>query len=347
MHRVPWADLAVAIPAELRRHLDRTDGNPLPERTRIEVEAALTTRSPDAAELLARLRSEASPDQSPGDRGKVVREQRDAVALGLEIVGLDSRELLDIQPDESDASVPFLRDWKRRRVSEAASIRHDATAFDDWLRRETGEFDVVTFEAPDDPARRVTIFYADKEDLERQTGTDLVYYRHDRPGFILVQYKRMRAGQTPGAKSAYYPDEQLRKELDRFRDLPNAEAATNSADWRLTEDAFFVKLVKDDLAKPAENRLVRGMYLPLSLVDLLLSDSDAGLLPRSWSQESLKTYLSNEEFLQMAKQGLIGTRGPTTEHLQETVRRSFAADRGVVVALDQTDRSQARRLRHG
>ena len=36
----------------------------------------------------------------------------------------------------------------------------------------------------------MSIFYADKEQLERQTGTDLIYYRHHRAGFILVQYKR-------------------------------------------------------------------------------------------------------------------------------------------------------------
>ena len=85
--------------------------------------------------------------------------------------------------------MPFLSGLGRRRVSEAATIRHDATAFDEWLPEQATHFDMATFRDPEDPARKVTVFYADKEALERQTGTDLVYYRHHRPGFILVQYK--------------------------------------------------------------------------------------------------------------------------------------------------------------
>ncbi len=242
--------------------------------------------------------------------------------------------------------MPFLSGLGRRRVSEAATIRHDATAFDEWLPEQATHFDMATFRDPEDPARKVTVFYADKEALERQTGTDLVYYRHHRPGFILVQYKRMRLSQ-PRSRPTYYPDDQLLIELGRLRALPHPEAATTAEDWRLTDDPFFIKLVRDDLAKPAENKLVRGMYLPLALVELLLQDAAAKLRPKGWSPESITTYLSNEEFLQLAKQGYVGTRGATTEHLQQVILESFHAGRGVIFTVDQTEPGQARRLRHG
>lgn len=137
---------------------------------------------------------------------------------------------------------------------------------------------MAAFQDADDPARRVTVIYADKEALERQTGTDLVYYRHHRPGFILVQYKRMRK-RTVGSRPSYYPDHQLDLELDRLRELPRSGRPKTVQEWRLTEDAFFLKLVAEDVRRPTENKLVRGMYLPMSLVDLLLSDAKAGLRP--------------------------------------------------------------------
>lgn len=135
--------------------------------------------------------------------------------------------------------------------------------------------------------------------------------------------------------------------MDRVRALPQAEAETTVAEWRLSDDPFFVKLVRDDLAKPAENKLVRGMYLPLRLVDLLLRDADAGLAPRGWSPESVSSYLSNGEFLLLAKQGFVGTRGSTTEHLKQVILDSFEAGRGVVLTVDETNPAEAMRLRHG
>lgn len=225
-------------------------------------------------------------------------------------------------------------------------IRHDSTAFDGWLADQADQFDAETFRDPRDSARKMTVLYADKEALERQTGTDLLYYRHHRPGFILVQYKRMRSDR-PRSAPAYYPDAQLQTEIDRYRSLPVSDAASSVEEWRLTEDAYFVKLVRDDVSKRAENRLVLGMYLPLGLVDLLLREGQEGRRPRGWSMESIDTYLSNTEFLHLAKQGYMGTRGVTSEHLKELIGGSLDDGRGVVVAVDQTDPESAARIRHG
>ena len=74
-----------------------------------------------------------------------------------------------MEPESTDSSVPFLTGLNRRRVSEAATIRHDATVFDGWLQRESETFDVAHFQDGQDPARQVTVFYADKEPLEKQS----------------------------------------------------------------------------------------------------------------------------------------------------------------------------------
>ena len=342
-----WDDLVKNVRPELRTYLDRVDGEALPEKTSSSLEEALARLVPGSRDVLRRLAGVARPEPIPGPVGALLREQQDAVALGLEIGGLDSRSHLD--GDVSDATIPFLRGLQRRKVREATALREDWQRFGDWIQVEAGHVDMMTFEDPSDRARRMTIIYADKEDLEVQTGTDLIYYHHHRPGFILVQYKRMRRPESSASSSAatYFPDQQLTADIDRFRATHQPSSPPTADEWRLTDDAFFVKLVSDDLPKPIENKLVLGLYLPLTLVELLVQDGTDGVRPKGWTVENLPAYLSNGEFLAMAKQGYIRTRGAATTAIQEIISRSFEAKRGVTVAVDETDPAVARRLRHG
>ncbi len=341
---IPWDHLIREFPESRRRNLDRDDGEAFPPVTSSDLAAALERLAPGSTASLGRLFDAVRPIDRGNGVEALVREQRDAVALALEIGGFDSRELLDQAP--VSASVPFLAGLKRLRTTEAAVVRHEATAFDGWLEVEGGNFDVVTFQDPSNTARRMSIFYADKEQLERQTGTDLVYYRHHRPGFLLVQYKRMRKS-SERREATYFPDDQLRKELARAKALPSPAAATHPNEWRLTEDCFFVKLVAEDLARPTANKLVRGMYLPGSLVELLLASGERDEIPKGWSAKNLSTYLSNDEFLQLAKQGYVGTRGATTDEVKSLIMNAFEEDKGVIIAVDETDPAQVERPRHG
>ena len=86
-------------------------------------------------------------------------------------------------------------------------------------------------------------------------------------------------------------------------------------------------MVADDLARPTANKLVYGMYLPGSLVELLLASSERDEIAKGWSAKSLSTYLSNGEFLQLAKQGYLGTRGATTEAVMKLITSAFDEDR--------------------
>lgn len=342
---ISWDRLAHELPEARKGSLDRDDGDAMPPVTSAALEAALERLAPGSIASLNRLFAAVKPvDRGTGVEA-LIREQRDAVALALEVGGFDSRDLLAEGPSE-EGSVPFLTGLVRGRTTEASVLRHEASVLDGWLSKESSQFDVTTFQDPTNSARRMSIFYADKEQLERQTGTDLIYYRHHRAGFILVQYKRMR--KAAGSREAtYYPDDQLRRELARARALPTAATPRHPNEWRLTEDSFYVKLVADDLARPTANKLVRGMYLPGSLVDLLLASGDRDEVPRGWSAKNLTTYLSNEEFLQLAKQGYVGTRGATTAEIIRLITGAFTENKGVIVAVDETDPMEVERPRHG
>ena len=337
---VTLADIVAELPPGLRVHLDRNSGEAFPPVTSIAFEEALDRLRPGTSDALNQLREEVTQRTFEAGRANI-REQRDAIGLGLEIAGLDSQSL--ISPDLEDPTA-FLAQT-RGKVSEASVIRHDARELDDWLPMDSDDFDMATFQDPRDSARRVTVIYADKEALERSTGTDLLYYCAHQPGFILVQYKRMSRRRS-GADATYYPDVQMDEEIHRFAQLPVAGPPTSAGDWRLSEDAFFVKLVDESVAKPTDRRLVTGYYLPLSLVQLMLADAAVGSRPKGWSQGNLKAYLSNGEFLMLAKQGFIGTRGVTTAELKVIVHDALNLGRSLVAVIDETDALEAIPLRH-
>lgn len=79
------------------------------------------------------------------------------------------------------------------------------------------------------------------------------------------------------------------------------------------------------------------MYLPLSLIDLLLPRANKGLRRKGRSTETMTAYLSNEEFLQLARQGYFDTHGVATEHPKKLIQGSMDHDHGVVLTVDHTE----------
>jgi hypothetical protein len=324
-------------------------GGALTERASSELELALEHIAPAAATLLRQLRElRRRPRRSSSSIGELLNEQRDAIALGLEAAGLDSDKLIPDVGDDPEP-VPFLTGLALARTSEASVVRHDMRQFGEWTLTEGQIHDVVHFTDPRDSRRRVTVVYADKEDLELITGTDLIYYREDNPTFALVQYKRMRHNSRakPGNAWEYRPDRQLDIELDRMRKFRSATEPRSADEWRLSAEPFYFKLIEDNKLRPEGNRLVRGMYFPFDLFELTLAD------PRirgtgqgkciGW--HNAPRYLTNSDFLSLLQNCFIGSAGVTTEDLSTVINQVLAAGRGAVVVRDET-RPDVDRRRH-
>ncbi len=316
---------------------------------------AIRELRPELADAISRLRTLGTVD---ADRWRItrelVREQRDALALGLEASGLDSRELLDASMAQRSLGTPYLTALadSKAQASESALIRHDLQVFGDWVNSIDGEiYDAVRFTDPIDPARRVTAIYADKEGLERVTGTDLIYYSAHSPGFVLVQYKRMARseGSAPGAEWGYRPDKQLAAEIARMKALNISGTGSTFEDWRLNSGPFFVKLVQSDLRRPERNRLSPGMYFPLDLFELLVATPSV-MGPRGRPRigwHNSRRYMSNTAFVHLLQQGWIGSSGEATAVIGRLVNSMLGVGHGVVVVRDETDQAHAKPLRRG
>ncbi|WP_442544989.1 hypothetical protein ACSBOX_04475 [Arthrobacter sp. KN11-1C] len=344
-------ELTSGIAATLRHYAEAafSSGGVLPPTSGSEVLAVLKRLRPEAEGILhtlfgAQPKSEFAA--SPHSR-QLLLEQRDALTLGLEAAGLDSRAIVEHWQPSGDA--PFLLGLPDTWTSEAALIRHDFSHFDEWANIGGTTHDVVEFVDPHDVHRKVTVIYADKEPLEEQLGTDLVYFRRDSPGYVAVQYKRLKREPTQGEplKAVYRPDKQLTEEILRMRKIQLQTSTSSFETWRLSPDPFYVKLCDEHLLRADGKRLVPGMYFPLGLFEMLLESpkilGPGGGKAIAWN--NAERYLSNGQFLELLKHGWIGSVGATTEVITKVIRESMDRQRSVTLVIDDTDQQKAKPIR--
>lgn len=322
-------------------------GGVIPQQTELALLEALVRLRPEVASALRGIRAAIGGQNTVSTkRHRVLAEQRDALALGLEIAGFDSRLIV---PDAVDADVPFLSGLDEGGTSEAAIIRHDAAHFDGWSQSDAPVHDVVTFQDPTQPRRKVTVVYVDKEPLEELTGTDLIYYRSTNPGFALVQYKRMErlSGSHAVGEWGYRPDGQLEKDFERMRKwISEDREIVESEQWRLSQEPFYFKLVENSMRRPHGHKLVKGMYFPRTLFEIL-QNSDQIIGPRGgkiigWN---CGRYMEKDEFVSLLQRGWIGSTADVTERLTTIVREALQRKRGVVMVRDETDPETAKQHR--
>lgn len=305
----------------------------------------LADTSSEAGEIIELIQDQLlRPDQVVN---QATLELHDAVSLGLRIAGFEAGTLASRRPDSETTPSSYFAQMlltDGRPASEAAMVRHDSSHFGEWFGQEAAVLDVVEFTDPTDQRRRVTVMYADKEAEERITGADLIYYREHFPGFVLVQYKRMRKeGTEPSARYGYRPDAQLRTELERMRRTLESVPMHVGTDiplawWRLHDQPFYIKLVEEGRSRPERGDLVKGMYFPVDLFELLLDDQDVRgpnrTLPIGWHNAG--RWLTNTNFLKLMQGGWIGSAGVATTYLQDLVSEVWATGRGAVVVEDHT-----------
>lgn len=353
----------------------------LPEATAAQLLEAIAATSEEASAALDYVRARLLEDRPRQGSVQATTELHDAVTLGLRIAGFESGVLTAWQPGDGASPREHFAGLALMQgtPSEAAMIRHDSTNFGDWTSTPGTRLDAYEFTDPNDSTRRVTVIYADKEAEERATGADLIYFREHYPGYVLVQYKRMReqggssragSGNRTGQRTdratettyGYRPDRQLQEEIRRMRavlggvptaDTPSPDASSATADvgtWRLHDQPFYIKLVQEGRARPTQGDLIAGMYFPIDLFELMLGSpgirGDNLTRPIGW--DNVDRYFTNTDFLMLMQNGWIGSTGVATVHIAAILDEVLRSGKGALVVYDHSPprrRSEARRTR--
>jgi len=185
----------------------------------------------------------------------------------------------------------------------------------------------------------MVIYHANKHPLERQTGSDLIYYHVQRRSLVFIQYKRMIL-EGKSKQRRYRPDKQLDREFERMETV-NKIAARNSSSgqggdgFRLHTNPCFIKLCDPAIAGLSATAPVGGWILPHDYFKYLLeSDATTGLRKgKVFTTEAIDQHLNTSMLIDLIKGGWVGTPASATDQLLESIQQLSQNQRGITIAL--------------
>ena len=254
------------------------------------------------------------------------QQEADAVRLVLRAAALDA-EVPAWQPPARDE--PFL--------AGLVGDPHEATLIDNDVRMIPGWQEVIGASTRPDihvfgnEHRRIEILNANATRAEAHLGVDLIYHLAPVEGFVMVQYKKLIKDTSP-------VDDRFHRQLARMRRVVTlGSTPKKSVDYRLgPRTSCFVKLVHAREFDPTADRMMKGMYLPLEFVDLVLADGTAtgSRGSATLGYENVSRHLTDTQFTQLRGAGWIGTTGVTRQQLLDTAKETLTDQRSLVLAAD-------------
>jgi hypothetical protein len=267
-------------------------------------------------------------------------QQKEAVLTALLIAGLDRESVQEWMPPE-EAQKSFLDGLPNICLREDSMVVHDMHHLPGFEEIETCSYSAAIFKSKT-TSERLTVILANRLPLEKQTGTDLIYFNETYKSFIMVQYKAMeRENRKNGQSQDIFrlPDTQLKEEIDRMDTLLDKIKVCKSSEeidaFRLTENPFFIKLCPRFVFDSDSASLVRGMYFPL-VYWKWLEKNPAIEGPRGGlgvTFDNAKRYFDNTAFSMMVSKAWVGTTPSQSQVLQDVIRETLKTGKALAIAI--------------
>jgi hypothetical protein len=325
---IPMQELREALPRRHQGILERT--GILPKGGGGAIVRALIELRPHEVDLIRSLQRPSRIIFPRGYAGELLNQERDGLGLLLGLAGIGRQALRSWSP--SPHGVPFLAGIPDRTPLEDHLIAHDVERFGSWVPGETGE---VAWRSFTDGRRRVFIMNANRTAIEHTLGVDVVYWNEQESSFVLVQYKKMRKeSDAPDGPSrlVYRPDGNLEAELERMRQV-DAQCTQHAGNFRLLSTPCWLKLCDPSgrVGDPAD--LVKGMYFAREHFEEIMQTSRGPRGGTAISYQNASKHLSNTLFIELVRDGWIGSSGSATEQIQDLVRESISTGHSVLLGV--------------
>ncbi|RTL53481.1 MAG: hypothetical protein EKK46_09030 [Rhodocyclaceae bacterium] len=293
----------------------------------------LITAAPTNAPVLQRILAEVG---RPKHYENARALQEDAVNLALKVFGAANGAMSVALPGAQTAIGTI-------RLQEDAIIEHDARWIPGWRLASSDLTGKAVFTRHDE---QLEVFTANKRPLEELFGVDLIYLNRARGALVMIQYKMMeserRKGHTIRTEEFEFEQSgehewtvpinaQFQDELNRMERFD--KDLDPGGPYRLNPGAFFFKLVRRHAATNSA-----GIILSLGHLNQLITEGAASG-PRGGLRISYKSlgghYLRSDPLVELVRSGYIGTRGATTDHLEELIDAALTGGRAVVAAIQR------------
>lgn len=285
-------------------------------------------------------------DRYKGRGAEILVQEKDAINLALRFANFSLEPLKQWVPPP-DISAPFLKGLSNVKSSEDTMIIHDSLVFADWSPQKHDQVGTVSFVNKDEV---ITIWNVNRTPIEKTLGVDLIYYHHKFNFYVLVQYKRMEkeydeeVSESEELSSGYDEwiyrpiDKSYHEEIKRMKDFERIaireENPSQLTDYRFNDEAFYFKLCPAESLDPNGTEMIRGMYLPLSYWERLLSSpvttgTRGGKL---LSYRNAGRYFTNTLFIGLVQSGWIGTREMTSNQITKLIHDILESGKSLVLA---------------
>lgn len=297
---------------------------------------ALLNLAPETRPLIGRFgqeRRDLIARWSPQVRQSLA-SQKETIATALAISRIDRRTLRNWEPQDGEPPSSFLEGLEEVRIREDPMVNNDLMNLPGYDLIKTLQYGAAIFEGD---RERLTVILANRQPLEEQLGTDLIYYNETYRSFVMVQYKAM---EREGSIDVFrLPNKQLTEEVRRMdKVLSELEKCPRDDDrdgFRLNTNPFFLKFCPRIVFNPDNEGLVAGMYIPLEYWRQT-SDHPELLGPQGGlrlTHENARRYLGNSSFTQLVANAWVGTTLSQSAVLEEVIEETLKSGKAVAVAV--------------
>lgn len=268
-----------------------------------------------------------------GETGLRLREERDAVALAVDLAGIDVPVTPLVTPPSRSGAVGFAQSLGADLIddNEDDLLAEDMRRFDAGGAIRMEKSSVARFVDRD---FALTIFNVNRKPIEKTLGVDLLYLDETRDIFTLIQYKRLTSRDRADHEEAWAYTR--KSELEKQLDLMSLDQGDSLAahDWRLTTSPFWFKFVRTNAFDGSSQAVLPGMYVAADYLRLALVDGSNLTGPRSGFEVTYSNtkYISRQPFVELVRKGLVGSTKAGTEQVWELLT-ALAGAREVVVAV--------------
>jgi hypothetical protein len=336
---IPAFEILNRLPTRYKRHAQpRLEGGGLlPPKTFKAVVDATTAFDPSLRTTLERFSSAHARllQQLPTRTKQSLAFQKEALQTALTIANIDRDSLQQWTMVTESKPTSFLDGLPSARLREDPLVVQDLQSFPGFDVIKRLPYNAAVFHSD---KVRLTVILANRQPLEQQTGTDLVYFNESFQCFVMVQYKMMQ--HENGESFFRIPNQQLNTEIDRMEklycELQKCEADESADGYRFNNNPFFIKLCSRILFNPDDVGLVPGLYIPLTYWSVLTRTTDL-TGPRGGSRithDNVKRYLDNTSFASLVSKAWVGTTVTQSIILKDIIRGTLESGKAVAVAIE-------------
>ncbi|WP_339762997.1 hypothetical protein [uncultured Sulfitobacter sp.] len=337
-------DLLDNVPNRVRHKAKEIlqNGGLLAPKAFLGVVDAIVSLRPEAAETLERFSTTTRQRlrELSNEETQALALQKEAVATALSFSGLQLEPLAHWELDKTSKPISYLEGLEEARMMEDSMITwdlHQVPGFDEV--RSLPHASTAVF-SDDETTLFVTL--ANKQPLEKQTGTDLIYFNQTFGAFVMVQYKAMELDEHHAAFFRF-PQKQLDAEIVRMdsilAQLNTLPKNGKSHSFRLSENPFFLKFCPRIQFDPDSASLTSGMYIPLDYWKMLADDPNLEG-PRGGKLLTYKNvgrFVDNSSFVTLVAKAWVGTSITASAILSEWIEHIVGQGRSVAFAIKKED----------